>query len=106
MTSPPLPDPRTSPAPEGDPALVPIVGADGRDYVVVTSHGLAVERWCPHKGADLADGTVVGSALKCPFHGYMFSLRNGKGLNCRFKVGMRPATLEDGVWLVPEGPPA
>jgi nitrite reductase/ring-hydroxylating ferredoxin subunit len=104
LTSQPVPTSPSSSAPTDEQELVPVVGADGRDYVVVTSHGLAVERWCPHKEADLADGTVVGAALKCPFHGYMFSLRNGKGLNCRFKVGVRPATLEDGVWSVREAP--
>jgi nitrite reductase/ring-hydroxylating ferredoxin subunit len=100
VTSQPLPPAPSGSADDGDAPLVPVLGEDGLDYVIVTSHGVAVQRWCPHKDADLADGTVVGSALKCPFHGYMFSLRNGKGLNCRFKVAMRPAKLTEGVWTV------
>ncbi|MEM7340593.1 MAG: aromatic ring-hydroxylating dioxygenase subunit alpha [Actinomycetota bacterium] len=27
---------------------------------------------CPHRGADLAEGTIVGNSLQCPFHGWRF----------------------------------
>ncbi len=30
----------------------------------------AVEAFCPHMGANLADGCVVGDQLQCPFHGW------------------------------------
>ncbi|MCZ8132752.1 MAG: aromatic ring-hydroxylating dioxygenase subunit alpha [Steroidobacteraceae bacterium] len=32
----------------------------------------AVSATCPHRGADLARGRVVGSSLECPFHGLCF----------------------------------
>jgi nitrite reductase/ring-hydroxylating ferredoxin subunit len=106
MTQPFLSRPESPSGPEStasgddEPALVAVLGDDGRDYVVVTARGVAMERWCPHQEADLLEGAVVGSALKCPLHGYMFSLKNGKGLNCRFKTPVRPARYEDGAWRV------
>ena len=30
----------------------------------------AVEAFCPHQGANLADGVVKGDRLQCPFHGW------------------------------------
>jgi nitrite reductase/ring-hydroxylating ferredoxin subunit len=54
--------------------------------LVVLRHGddyAALDRWCPHQEGDLAQGRVLAKALKCPLHGYMFSLDTGRGLNCR-----------------------
>lgn len=31
------------------------------------------QRGCPHRGADLALGKVVGGELQCPYHGFRFS---------------------------------
>ena len=30
----------------------------------------AVDAFCPHRGANLADGVVKGDRLRCPFHGW------------------------------------
>ncbi len=43
-----------------------------------------LDRWCPHRGGDLAEGAVFqGPSIKCPFHGFIYDLLTGKGLNCR-----------------------
>ena len=39
-----------------------------------TAHALGA--CCPHRGADLAKGAVVGGCIQCPFHGWRF---NGVG---------------------------
>ncbi|KAM6430857.1 cholesterol 7-desaturase nvd-like isoform 1-T1 [Liasis olivaceus] len=47
-------------------------GLDGKAYVM--------DAYCPHLGANLAiGGHVVGNCIECPFHGWMFS---GKDGNC------------------------
>lgn len=35
------------------------------------------ERRCPHRGADLATGTVKGEAIECPYHGWRFKGESG-----------------------------
>src|SRR5207302_1055446 len=37
-------------------------------------HGVArvVSARCPHRGANLAAGRVVGGCLECPYHGWRF----------------------------------
>ena len=47
----------------------------GRDLVVFRqANGDAVLAGgrCPHRGANLADGKVVGGKLECPYHGFRF----------------------------------
>jgi nitrite reductase/ring-hydroxylating ferredoxin subunit len=55
---------------------------DNRSIIVSCGETTIVApRWCPHRGGDLAAGRVVGNALQCPLHGYLFSLETGLGLN-------------------------
>lgn len=93
----PVFDPVTGP-------LVPVT-ADGTEWVVVVEHGTAVARACPHQEADMARGSLMGGAVKCPLHGFLFDSRTGRGMNCRFTIDTRPAALLDGRWHV-DGVPA
>ena len=39
----------------------------------------ALDGRCPHQGGPLGEGTVCDGALRCPWHGYDFDLKTGKG---------------------------
>ncbi len=73
--------------------FVPVCGlADlpvglGRSFNVV-GHSMAIFRTrtdkvfafasrCPHKGAPLADGMLVGEQVVCPYHGFRFQADDG-----------------------------
>ena len=57
----------------------------------------AMQRWCPHKGGDLALGTLMGDMLKCPLHGFIFRFSDGEGINCRgFSAAAYEVSLENG----------
>lgn len=55
----------------------------GRKVAVFKAHGriLACKDRCPHMGADLSDGRVVGGAVVCGWHGWTFDLETGRCLN-------------------------
>lgn len=38
----------------------------------------AIDDTCPHAGASLAEGTVEGGVVKCPWHGADFDLSTGQ----------------------------
>lgn len=53
-----------------------------RDRVVALFHrpeGVrAIDDACPHRGASLADGHVVGGDVICPWHAWPFNLADGR----------------------------
>lgn len=63
--------------------------------VLVTNLGgeyYAVEGICPHRGAQLAQGRLQGTAVVCPWHDWAFDVTTGQGItnpvSClkRFKI--------------------
>ncbi len=38
----------------------------------------ALDGVCPHQGGPLAEGTVTGTVVTCPWHGWQFDLRDGQ----------------------------
>lgn len=75
------------------------VNVHGEDLIIFR-HGeryVSMDRWCPHQNGDLAGGQIVGRALKCPLHGFMFSVDAGRGLNCPgFKLRVHDVQVENG----------
>jgi nitrite reductase/ring-hydroxylating ferredoxin subunit len=72
-----------------------IVEAGDREIVILVQDGplRAVDRWCPHEDGDLGEGMMFRGNIKCPVHGYIFSLTAGRCLNA---FGMAARVYEVG----------
>ncbi|MGB7884883.1 MAG: Rieske 2Fe-2S domain-containing protein, partial [Xanthobacteraceae bacterium] len=60
-----------------------LVGHAGDDDVLVVEAGseiFAVGAHCSHYHGPLADGLLVGTSVRCPWHHACFDLRNGEAL--------------------------
>lgn len=40
----------------------------------------AIDNACPHYGSQLCEGVVRDATVACPWHGWRFDLKTGKGL--------------------------
>jgi len=70
---------------------------DGQFVAVILDEGVyyAIEDACPHQGAPLWDGVVEAKTVMCNWHGWRFSLEDGRYLDggtC--KVGTYPVRVE------------
>lgn len=58
---------------------------------------LAIDDSCPHQGASLCGGRLVGKVIQCCAHGLRFDLRSGYLLNStQLKVNNYPVDVVDG----------
>jgi thiamine pyrophosphate-dependent acetolactate synthase large subunit-like protein/CDGSH-type Zn-finger protein len=46
----------------------------------------ALDGRCPHQGGPLGEGNVCGDKLRCPWHGYDYDLKTGKGVGNDLQV--------------------
>ncbi len=72
---------------------------DGRPIAVILDGGTyyAVDDHCPHQGAPLSDGVVGDRALTCTWHGWRFSLEDGRWLDSprsQIRIGTYPVRVE------------
>ena len=37
----------------------------------------AIDNWCPHRRAPLAEGWIEGEAVVCPWHSWSFNVKTG-----------------------------
>ena len=53
---------------------------EGRVYGLFNVNGeiLAIDAICPHQGGPLVDGSLEGTMVTCPWHGWQFDLKTGK----------------------------
>jgi nitrite reductase/ring-hydroxylating ferredoxin subunit len=68
---------RVEDLPEGRGATVELPGGKELALYNVGGQFYAVENFCPHRGAPLAEGRIHGHAVECDWHGWRFDLRSG-----------------------------
>jgi nitrite reductase/ring-hydroxylating ferredoxin subunit len=68
---------RVEDVPPGRGATVELL--DGMELALFNIGGeyYAIENFCPHKGAPLADGNLCGQIVECDWHGWRFDVRSG-----------------------------
>ena len=72
------------------------VEVEGRQLAVVLDQGVyyAIDDTCPHQGAPLCDGMVMDKTITCTWHGWRFSLEDGRWLDSpRIKIGTYPVRV-------------
>ena len=57
-----------------------IVWVEGTKIAIFLSGGevFAIKNQCPHMGGDLGEGPLEGDIVRCPEHGWKFSIKTGK----------------------------
>ena len=62
---------------------------------------VALDAYCPHLGADLSGGRVVGDGIRCPFHSWRFDSR-GQVTDIPYSKSPPKRSLRTGCWNVQE----
>ena len=73
-----------------------VVEVEGRMIAVFLDEGkyYAIDDACPHQGAPLSDGIVFDKSVTCTWHGWRFSLVNGRHLDgSRCRVATYPVRV-------------
>jgi nitrite reductase (NADH) small subunit len=90
---------RVEDLPEGRGATVELPGGKELALFNVGGEFRAVENFCPHRGAPLAEGDPSGHTIECAWHGWRFDLRTGACLNNPSEpVETYEVVVEDG-WI-------
>ncbi len=55
------------------------VSIKGRELLLIQEKGshYILENICPHAGYPMVNGKIIEGQIRCPMHGYLFSLVNG-----------------------------
>jgi 3-phenylpropionate/trans-cinnamate dioxygenase ferredoxin component len=90
---------RVEDLPEGRGATVELKGGAQLALFNVAGAFYAVDNFCPHRGAPLADGQLRGTSIECDWHGWRFDLRTGACLTrASDPVETYEVVVEDG-WI-------
>ncbi|HEX8709652.1 MAG TPA: non-heme iron oxygenase ferredoxin subunit [Pyrinomonadaceae bacterium] len=89
---------RVEDVPPGRGATVELLNGTELALYNVGGEFYAIENFCPHKGAPLADGRLCGHAVECDWHGWRFDLRTGRCLTNASAVESYQVVIEDG-WI-------
>ncbi len=74
------------------------VEVHGRMIAIFHQEGeyFALEDSCPHQGAPLSDGSLCDKTITCAYHGWRFSLEDGRWLDSpRTRVPTYPVRVVD-----------
>lgn len=56
----------------------------------------AIDDYCPHMGASLAEGTLENGVVECPWHAWQFRLSDGTWVNSpKLKIGCYELRVQD-----------
>ncbi len=90
--------------PELDREGLAVVEEGGRAIVLlrVEDQYRAIDRDCPHEQGNLGEGLMFGKHIKCPLHGFIFDLTDGRCLNQRGYSSQVYDVKLDGDWVVLE----
>ena len=88
---------RAEDVPPGRGATVELL--DGTELALFNVGGEfhAVENFCPHRGAPLADGDLRGHVVMCGWHGWRFDVRTGACLTNGDAIEAYEVVIEDGL---------
>jgi nitrite reductase (NADH) small subunit len=90
---------RVEDVPDGRGATVELKGGAQLALFNVAGEFYAVDNFCPHRGAPLADGQLSGASIECDWHGWRFDLRTGACLTrASDAVATYEVVIEDG-WI-------
>ncbi len=79
-----------------------VVEAAGKTFALTLVDGeyFALENSCPHQGGPLGEGSIDDSGrLSCPWHGWRFCLRDGKGDDGADAESFPVEARDDGVYI-------
>ncbi|MDT5060667.1 MAG: nitrite reductase small subunit [Acidobacteriota bacterium] len=88
---------RVEDVPSGRAATIELPSEKELALYNVNGQFYAIENFCPHKGAPLADGHLCGHAVECDWHGWRFDLRTGECLTNSGAVETYEVIIEDGL---------
>lgn len=90
---------RVEDVPPGRAATVELAGGGELALFNVGGEFYAIENFCPHKGAPLADGNLRGCIVECDWHGWQFDVRTGQCFTtAKGDVETYEVLIEDG-WI-------
>ncbi|HEX04854.1 MAG TPA: thiamine pyrophosphate-binding protein, partial [Bacteroidetes bacterium] len=56
----------------------------------------ALSAKCPHQGGPLAEGSLCDDKIRCPWHGYDFSIKSGMGVGNEFRADKLETRIREG----------
>ena len=89
---------RVEDVPAGRGATIELLNGTELALYNVNGEFYAIENFCPHKGAPLADGHLCDHTVECDWHGWRFDVRTGQCLTNRSAVETYEVVIDDG-WI-------